>query len=397
MKDMKKLILSVVLILTAFSCGQSKDELIVTASPRGGVFTNELSVTLKSNKSSTIYYRIVPNNAVALVSPAEFIIYQEPVSITNSSTLEFYGESSESVSRRFAEEYEDSESDYIVFEACVDGSDLLEIVDGYLTITHRNFDEIGKHHECPDNYRDYENGYFILDDQTYRLSDLPIPVPFPQIRDFEVVLARGSVSMNDNAILIDDDEIGSSSMYKVKIYGETLETSDEKDPLPNTPIEKQTYADDTLIDAHQEDPIDNPDEADPIVSTPINPVPNTASPDPATDEDGDYILFEACVDGSDIVEIVDGALIITHRYFDEIGKHHECPDNYRDSDTGYFLLNGQAYRLSDLPISVPFQQISNFEVVSARGIVSINDNAILLDDDWIGSSSVYKIKIYGSP
>ena len=77
------------------SCQKNKaEDLTVTAVPAGGSFTT-IPLTVKieaSDSDATVYYRIIETSAKVTTQNQPFLIYQDPISIENSSTLEFYAE-----------------------------------------------------------------------------------------------------------------------------------------------------------------------------------------------------------------------------------------------------------------------------------------------------------------
>ena len=98
----------IISMVVFYACQQNKtEEITVTATPVGGTFaTAPLSVVLEaSDPKATVYYRIIAESAISTgttsapvditttaASDQAFLIYQDPLSIETSSTLEFYAE-----------------------------------------------------------------------------------------------------------------------------------------------------------------------------------------------------------------------------------------------------------------------------------------------------------------
>jgi hypothetical protein len=224
--------------------------------------------------------------------------------------------------------------------ACIDGSDLFKVVDNKLVITHRNYYPIGNHFECPIDLK----GKFLINDIAYQVTD-SIPVGFSSIGKVDIGIARGSITLNDGIILVNDDDIPSSARYEFTLSG-----------LIPTPTPSPTVA---------------------IVSVSITPIPEPVR-----------VNIKVCVDGSDYLSIQNSRLVITHRNYYEIGKHMDCPWQYKD----VIYIDNKKYALTDaLPVNLVY--INKVVANNARGWVTLSNGVVLVDDDAISSSAVYDFDI----
>jgi hypothetical protein len=115
----------------------------------------------------------------------------------------------------------------IRFEACVDGSDLLTLQGGKLSIQHETFDPFGKNADCSGllstvnpatSLYNATDGVFAIDGTPHPLSASPIQVAISQVTSFNAIQARESVAWSGtNQILIDDDDSLGAAVYVIDL------------------------------------------------------------------------------------------------------------------------------------------------------------------------------------
>lgn len=125
-----------------------------------------------------------------------------------------------------ASKEEEKRGKCVTFEAYVDGSDLLKVQGGQMTLAHRNFNGIGAHGNCDSSFWDKIkiNGVshaVSLSGASYSIDRrASLGMDINALTSFEPTASRGTVKWaGTNQILIDDDPIGSRSVYSIKLCG----------------------------------------------------------------------------------------------------------------------------------------------------------------------------------
>ncbi|TAL58011.1 MAG: hypothetical protein EPN86_00910 [Nanoarchaeota archaeon] len=122
----------------------------------------------------------------------------------------------------------------------------------------------------------------------------------------------------------------------------------------------------------------------------------------------DCFNITACIDGSDAFTIENGELKITHGNFAPIGQHSECDPTYQE----IIRVSGIADTASvDLPVVVqpdtsylidgsasyptPIEYLSELGTSEGRGLMTLNNHTLSVDDNAIGGSATYKLAVCG--
>ncbi|MFH1013557.1 MAG: right-handed parallel beta-helix repeat-containing protein, partial [Thermoplasmatota archaeon] len=138
---------------------------------------------------------------------------------------------------------------FIVFSACIDGSDWITIENYQLSIRHRNYDPIGGNNCNCEEYPGYCNGLIYIDDvehivelqndSTYLIDGAPtLNVSIRDLNGFELLDGRGDGTWaGAHIILIDDDatpEFPGADIYSIKLFNDSYGPNPPIIGSPNT-------------------------------------------------------------------------------------------------------------------------------------------------------------------
>jgi hypothetical protein len=115
------------------------------------------------------------------------------------------------------------------------------------------------------------------------------------------------------------------------------------------------------------------------------------------------IRFEACIDGADDVTVSGGQLSLVHLDFDLPGTHSTCSSVYStvspsvslyEPDGGVIAVDGKSIPVSSLPAAVALKTLGSFQIVTARGPVTMKGaNTVELDDSALVTAAGYVVDL----
>jgi hypothetical protein len=129
----------------------------------------------------------------------------------------------------------------------------------------------------------------------------------------------------------------------------------------------------------------------------------TGSGTDATPPGSGCIRFEACIDGQDDITVSGGQLSLVHIDFQLPGTHSTCSSVYStvnptlslyEPDGGVIAVDGKSFPIPSLPAKVTLKDLGSFQVVTARGPVTMKGaNTVELDDSALVTAAGYVVDL----